>query len=135
MDSVRDGRPPGGRGGVRILGTGIRPMARPRSVRRRCLRLCRDEVDECACSLSEISSLSVPSACRRSTRAFLISIDCAEQLLAPLLLGFSFRNISNGVRTPWMVGPYTFVVHTLTRCCASFRLFCFFVRLSVSSCS
>ena len=47
MDSVREGRPPDARGGFQILGTGTRPTVWPRSVRRRCLRLGRNQVDEC----------------------------------------------------------------------------------------
>ena len=39
LDSVRDSRPPGARGGIQMLGTGTRPTAWPRSVRRVCLRL------------------------------------------------------------------------------------------------
>jgi len=69
-DSVRDGRPPGAWGGIQILGTGTRPMAWPRSDRRVCLRLGRNQFDECAHSLSEISSFSLPAAYRRSTRVF-----------------------------------------------------------------
>ena len=59
-DSVRDGRPPGARCGIQILGTGIGPLAWPRSVRR-----------GAACSLSEISSCGSPTACRRSSRGFI----------------------------------------------------------------
>ena len=62
VDSVRDGMRLGARGGKQILGTGTRPMAWPRSLRRVCLRLGRDQFDECANSLSEISSFSVPTA-------------------------------------------------------------------------
>ena len=77
VDSARDGRPPDVRGVIQILGTGIRPMAWPRSVRRVCLRLGRDQLDECAYSLSEVSPFSVLTACRRSV---FISIDRVVQL-------------------------------------------------------
>ena len=79
VDSARDGRPPDVRCDIQILGTGIRPMAWPRSVRRVCLRLGRDQLDECAYSLSEVSPFSVLTACRRSV---LISIDRVVQLPA-----------------------------------------------------
>ena len=68
MDSVRDGRPPGARGGIQILGTELRSMAWPRSVRRVCLRLGRDRFDKGVYCLLEISSFRVPSAGRRSNR-------------------------------------------------------------------
>ena len=68
VDSVQDERPPGARGWYTNTGH-------------------RDKTY----GLAEISSTSPPTACRRSTRAFL-NIDCAEELLAPLLLGFySFK--------------------------------------------
>ena len=50
------------------------------------LWLGREQFDECACGLAEISSTSAPTACRRSARA--ISIDRAEQLPAPLVIVF-----------------------------------------------
>ena len=52
------------RGGIQILGTGISLLAWPRSVGLVCLRPGRDQFDECACSLSEISSFSSSTACR-----------------------------------------------------------------------
>ena len=52
------------------LGPGISPLAWPRSVRRVCLRLGRDQFDECAYSLLEISSSSSPVACWRSSSGF-----------------------------------------------------------------
>ena len=48
----------------------------------------RDQVDVCVHGLAEIISTSGPTACRRSARGVLISIDRAEQLLAPLLILF-----------------------------------------------
>ena len=56
VDGVRDGKPPDARGGMQMLGTGTRPTVWPRSVRRRCLHIGRDQVDDCSFSLSEISS-------------------------------------------------------------------------------
>ena len=55
VDSARDGRPPDVRGGIQILGTGIRPMAWPRSARRVRLQPVGGQSFQCAYSLSEIS--------------------------------------------------------------------------------
>ena len=60
---------------TQILGTGIRSMAWPRSVRRVRQLVVGDQFFQCAICMSEIE------AC------FVISIDCAEQVLVTLLLG------------------------------------------------
>ena len=61
------------------------------------------------------------------TSVFLSCIDCAEQLLAPLLLGFGFLNISHGVRTGetrHFCGAYAKYQYFTTRCSASFQFVC-----------
>ena len=70
----------GAKGGIQILVTGIRPMAWPRSVRRVRLQLVGDQFFLFAYSVSEIDP------------CFLFSITHAEQLLAPLLLCFTFAS-------------------------------------------
>ena len=89
MDSVRDSRPLVARGGKQILGTGTRPVVWPRSGRRVSLQLVGHHFYQCAFSMSEISSSSVPTACRRSTRVLKGTIR-AEWFFAPLCLRFRF---------------------------------------------
>ena len=111
------------------------------------LRFGRDQFDVCVYGLAEIDFSSAPTACRRSFLPVCLQLvgdqffQCAYSLTDRLCRAVSgFFKICHGVRTPWMLRPYTFVMHTRRTGDSQLdvaRVFsypAFFARLAVSSC-
>ena len=123
--STRNHSPTAGRGSIHILDRD-KAMVWPRSVRHGCPRLGRDQFDECAYSLSEISS---PSSCRAVFCSTLVVFQfCVETFTFPCMINFvSFSLLSSAVILLQRHLTLAFCDHFLVKCT---RVFPFLVLLS-----